>query len=146
MQDSVCERCFAEFRAAEAARRAQQEGARRLGLLGARGSEALGTALSAVGAAGAAAGAGGEDGVVARMLRGRPSLPRGAGPDRAGRAASVAAVAVRKAANAVRLAELAANVGLVPPEEYWDVGATGALGRQTRACTCLATWRRPPGG
>ena len=55
MHDMLCERCFTDFSAVEAARRQQQEGARRLGLLGARGSEALGSAFGAVGAAGAAA-------------------------------------------------------------------------------------------
>ena len=48
-------------------------------------------------------------------------------------AASVAAVAVRKAANAVRLAELAANFCLVPPEEYWDHGAQVAFERLVEA-------------
>ena len=55
MHDTVCVRCLAEFRAAQNARAQQHENARRLGLLGARGSEALGTALGAVGAAGAVA-------------------------------------------------------------------------------------------
>ena len=55
MQDTICEHCFASFRQAEASRRQSQAVAHGLGVLGARGSELVGTALGAAGAAGLAA-------------------------------------------------------------------------------------------
>ena len=55
MQDAICEKWFGEYRRAEAQRHQHQAAARGLGLLGARGSDALGTALGAVGDASAAA-------------------------------------------------------------------------------------------
>ena len=55
MQQSICENCFRQWQSAEEARQVQHAAARSLGLLGARSSELLGTAVGAVGAAGAAA-------------------------------------------------------------------------------------------
>ena len=56
LQAAVCENCYLQDQAAEQQRRQHHEAARTLGLVGARGSEILGTAFGAVGAAGAAAG------------------------------------------------------------------------------------------
>ena len=53
--DTFCERCVADFRQQEEQRRQHQAAAQRLGRIGARGSEIVGTALGAVGAASVAA-------------------------------------------------------------------------------------------
>ena len=56
MHQTVCERCMQDLQSAEQSRQQQHAAARALGLAGARGAEALGTAVGAVSAAGLAAG------------------------------------------------------------------------------------------
>ena len=92
MQSAVCEACFAQWQEAEAQRRQHHAAARTLGLVGARSSELLGTAVGAVSAASAGAARYLVHGAVAgassawhgeRMQEGPPrieiSLPRPAG-------------------------------------------------------------------